>query len=189
MLLLQEGAMAELRNELSRIVNDTDIQSWSAEFDALSNVYSLSIEIVGWHHDDKPFTCGAHALGLHNWDRYFAYQNRDLFADASFFEWLFKNGHLKETPTGMPGKPSLIQYFKRTGPQKRWTHIGRYTSDGRVESKWGKGLLLRHSVWETPSEYGEIAGTYRDITSSDARALFEKYVRGTYAEHCWKDIP
>jgi len=53
-------------------------------------------------------------------------------------------------------------------------HAGKVCA-GMVESKWGKGHLWQHGVYEVPQRYGDIVRFFRQVSREDAIAAFREF--------------
>jgi hypothetical protein len=98
---------------------------------------------------------------------------RHVFAGPAFFEWLLENHMLHEIKEADAQDADLIMYFDNG----QWRHVGLCKRDGRVESKWGLGLLYEHGPWEVPNNYGNEIRFFRSIPPDEAIELFLKYAR------------
>jgi len=110
--------------------------------------------------------------------------DKNMFPGGRFVSWLLEHGHLTQQPTISRG--SLLLYFD--GPI--WRHACLGLPDGRVVSKWGGYLLLRHAVHEVPSDYGKAAQVYGHPGSGCAMELFRAFVEDCeklpeWARHTW----
>lgn len=74
----------------------------------------------------------------------------DVFAGKDFIHWLLKHEYLCEHVLTKKKPGDLVIYFD----DKTFQHIGLLRSNDRVESKWGKGQLYDHALFEVPSSYG-----------------------------------
>ena len=67
---------------------------------------------------------------------------------GEFIEWLLSQGRLAPVAVFERGEGDLIVYCDRGEVR----HSGIVSIPGRVRSKWGKGHVWEHGVWETPAE-------------------------------------
>jgi hypothetical protein len=120
----------------------------------------------------ESFTCGMQVFGFEKWAEYKSFAQDDIFAGCDFYTWLLKNKKLCHQCSNNVCVDDLILYFT---DQPRWEHVGRLQSRDRVRSKWGKGHIYIHQIWEVPSRYGDNARFFRSITDQDAQALFREF--------------
>jgi hypothetical protein len=114
---------------------------------------------------EKGYTCGMYVFDFSKDDP--DYVNLALcgfYAGPAFFEWLLANRILQEVDETDADEDDLIMYFEN----RQWKHVGFWKLNGRVESKWGLGLLYNHETWEVPKHYGDEVRFFRSISSEEA---------------------
>jgi len=117
------------------------------------------------------YTCGMHVLNLSENKEYIkiaGFGFPQVYAGRIVFEWLPENHLLQEVDEAQANENDLIMYFDHG----KWRHVGFWKLNGRVESKWGAGLLYNHGRWEVPTQYGETVRFFRSIASETAIAFF-----------------
>jgi len=124
---------------------------------------------------EKGYTCGMHVFDFSEDPDYINIALRGVYAGPAFFDWLLANQLLQEVDEADAGVDDLIMYFD----DGQWKHVGFRKLNGRVESKWGPGLLYNHGQWEVLKFYGDRARFFRSISPEDA---IEHFVR--YAQSC-----
>lgn len=61
-----------------------------------------------------------------------------------------------------PEKNDIIAYYLEGSKMPIIKHTGRYLGGGRVISKWTKGPIFEHGVFNVPSTYGDVVRFYRE---------------------------
>lgn len=91
-------------------------------------------------------------------------------ADKDFLLFMLRNNNLNEVDFPDVQDENIIVYFDSSQP----THAGNMLK-GRVKSKWGKGLLLEHEIFEVPELYGNEVKFYTNIPFEDCIDAFISY--------------
>lgn len=120
------------------------------------------------------YTCGMYVFdfsGNEEYIRIASFGASEVYAGRAFFEWLLENHLLQEINEAEANENDLIMYFDNG----RWRHVGFWKLNGRVESKWGAGLLYNHGLWEVPTQYGGSVRFFRSLASASAMALFLRF--------------
>jgi hypothetical protein len=115
-------------------------------------------------HSEKGYTCGMYVFDFSKDPDYINIAQQGVYAGRAFFEWLLANHLVQEVDEAGAAVDDLIMYFN----DGRWKHVGFWRLNGRVESKWGLGLLYSHKTWEAPKNYGDEVRFFRSISSEDA---------------------
>lgn len=92
-------------------------------------------------------------------------------ASAEFMVFLLEKHYLDEVKGDDAEGGDLIVYFENGKP----THAGILTESRRVISKWGKGLLLEHQLFEVPAIYGNEYRFYKSPELSICEDAFIEY--------------
>ncbi len=123
------------------------------------------------------FNCFEHALGLIYSEEYKnvlehqkGWKIRPVGADKDFLLFMLWNKYLNEIDSLDVQDGDIIVYFNSDVP----THAGNMLRE-RVKSKWGKGLLLEHEIYEVPELYGEEVKFYKYIPFEDCIEAFIFY--------------
>lgn len=104
-----------------------------------------------------------------------------VYAGRTFFEWLLENHLLQQIEEAEANENDLIMYFN----DGEWRHVGFWKLNGRVESKWGAGLLYNHGRWEVPTQYGETVRFFRAIAPQSAIGYFFRFAASRGVPISW----
>ncbi|MEK9946006.1 MAG: hypothetical protein VW999_08480 [Alphaproteobacteria bacterium] len=182
------AANADLRSALDGITNDRVLlKDHVPRIAALQGRYPHTI--VAQPVDHTPgFNCFAFAFGL--WDqpgyvRIAAAEHRAgesrFFASTAFAGALSRDGAL--IPVGRrdltPG--DVVLY----GTVDKPIHAAQVLDPARVRSKWGRGHLYDHGLWEVPGRYGHTVRFYRAASDAPFLPWFERFVQ---AHPDWPDF-
>lgn len=130
-----------------------------------------SIRLLSVEGDDLRYNCVMFALdGVGNQqylDLLYQLPN-DVHADTRFLKYLIEQGHLILSPDG-----NLIIYFAN----EHITHIGKINAVERIVSKWGRGHLYEHAIFEVPIEYGDNSNRYEPAKNFDFIQSFKEYIK------------
>jgi hypothetical protein len=97
-----------------------------------------------------------------------------VFAGPTFVQWLLEKGSLTEVAEHEARDGDLIVYSDDHGRVK---HAGLTRPGRRVESKWGKGGLFEHGVFEVPVSYGNNARFFSNMSYKEAFRQFGCFAR------------
>jgi hypothetical protein len=100
-----------------------------------------------------------------------------IFPSRQFVQYLIDT-RLREIPLQDAQERDHVLYV---GSQVE--HAGKVAGGG-IESKWGKGHLWRHGVFEVPLRYGDTAKFFRHISQEDSVQAFHEYARIQGAMTC-----
>ena len=119
----------------------------------------------------RKFTCFMYAFGLadSNVVRKISGRLRQVFPGQQFVSFLINN-HLQEVTSKEVGGGDVILYLRG----EIIAHAGKI-ADGRVNSKWGNGLLWNHRIAEVPASYGTDVRYYRAISNQEAERAFVEW--------------
>lgn len=152
--------MDELRHKLTEIT----VQEVSLHADLLeqlslkhkNTIARLPID-DGISCEQEDFMCFEYALRLVFSAEYLGIKEFELRtrihpigASAEFMIFLLERQYLSEIEEENAERGDLVVYFEEGKP----THAGILKESRRVISKWGKGLLLEHQLFEVPAIYG-----------------------------------
>lgn len=167
-----------LREELDRLIdNYADSPEHLAEqvglITSLAAKYGASISLVT---EKKPgeleFNCYQYSFGLADVEvvteimRRYGY----IFPNREFVQHLIAT-RLREIAAKDAKDGDHVLY---AGSQIE--HAGRI-AQGSVESKWGKGHLWRHGLFEIPLRYGDTVRVFQHISQEDSIEAFLDYTR------------
>ena len=164
-----------LRHQLTEMTETAPVHEHPARIEALRPEHGHTIVVVESDFPIERYTCGVHAFYLIEDPTYVKIADCGLgrtFAGREFISFLLQNKLLspRQSPTIVG---DLIVYFDGGTFQ----HVGRMKTDTRVVSKWGKGWLYEHGVWEVPSHYGQ---EIQYFVGPNEDASYELFIR--YAE-------
>ncbi len=166
----------KLRKVLQKIISDEDVFGHAKKIEKLCSEFGCSIRVLS-EYDPKSrenFNCFEYALGL-NANVHIAVlsNSADLGApvDYQFIDYLVELGDLREIEESRIGDNDLVIYFLNSKAQ----HAGRW-NNGRVTSKWDRGLLYNHEIYVTPVKYGE-PRYFSGVQSALAKKRFIEYAR------------
>ena len=92
-------------------------------------------------------------------------------ASAEFMVFLLEKQYLAEINEKNAKCGDLIVYYEAGKP----THAGVLKESRRVISKWGKGLLLEHQLFEVPAIYGNACRIFERPELSVCEDAFIEY--------------
>jgi hypothetical protein len=121
----------------------------------LSSRFDHSIEILRDYDptNKQNYNCFGYALDLHitcHYSTLVTLSELGVLVDSQFINYLIQRDVLKEIPFDEIKIDDLVMYFSNSCP----THAGKWKTN-KVLSKWGRGLLYRHNIYEVPMNYGE----------------------------------
>lgn len=173
-------AKADLRAALDAITSDRVLLK-----DHVPRIGALQARhahtIVAHPVDHTPgFNCFAFAFGLSNQAEYVriaAAEHRAgesrFFASSAFAGALLRDGAL--TPVCRRDlEPDDVALY---GAVDKPVHAGRALDARRIRSKWGRGHLYDHGLWEVPGHYGYVVRFYRAASSVPFPTWFDRFVR------------
>jgi hypothetical protein len=167
----------ELRRKLEEMTESgVEPSNHRALLAEISKEFMNTLQPLESHLPEGGYTCGMYVFQFCENEEYIEIARLrvpHVHAGPTFFEWLIANGLLQEINEADALEDDLIMYFD----SGRWKHVGFWKTNGRVESKWGLGLLYDHGRWEVPRNYGDQARFFRSISADEA---IEHFV--TYAE-------
>ena len=171
----------KLRILLAQITAE-DISRHARLLEKLKTTSGHSIRLVQTDPDQqfhlKEFNCFEYALNLVYSVEYAGICDfeegmfRPIGANDEFAIYLLDNKIISEIPESKAASSDLLMYFKDGKP----THAGKLNRS-MVISKWGKGLLLEHEVFEVPAVYGENVRYFRSLCLDDCEDAFVAYAK------------
>jgi hypothetical protein len=171
----------ELNNTLrERLEEVFEAQGWAEYLALLARVtrdFPNEIVILDSPHPIQRYTCVVHVLEFTEKPEFVAIASRGfnfVIAGPAFLHWLLEQGLLAEVAEADACEGDLVLYFDQGG---RIKHAGLDRRNGRVESKWGKGGLFQHGVFEVPTSYGTTVKLFRRIPWEEALEYFRRYAK------------
>jgi len=120
--------------------------------------------------EENNYNCFLFVLGLHKNTE--VLRKTGGFIYDSFVKHLLDIEALQKTDSPING--DFIVYQDLENYPDNLTHIGSL-DNGKVISKWAWGPLIRHSLWDIPSEYGNDYFYIKAISHAKALELFEAH--------------
>jgi hypothetical protein len=166
-----------MRHELSQITADgTLLQTHAPAIARLSERHPHSISVV---EDDNAgahgYNCFMYALGVRQLPPPLvrvAQQVEEAFPGSAFVVELLEGGRLREVEEAAAHAGCVVIYFENGLPE----HAGIVQQHGFVVSKWGKGHLYRHRLFEVPSIYGDNVRFFEAPQPTEVLRRFADYV-------------
>ena len=122
------------------------------------------------------YKCAVYAFDLVQDPTYIkiaTYDSSEAYAGTEFVEYVLNNGLLTKLAESSQEPGDLAIYFEN----KKVKHIGKVKSDNRIISKWGRGLLWEHDIFEVPADYGNEKRFYAQPSTCTGLDLFCEYAR------------
>lgn len=125
------------------------------------------------------FNCFAFAFGLSDDPTYrqiaaveARVRNRRFFANSDFAAHMLRRC-LTSPVSHRDTQPNDLAFYTAKG---RIVHAARVVSPRRFRSKWGRGHLYDHGLWEVPNRYGHLVRFYSAIEFGAVRRGFADFV-------------
>jgi hypothetical protein len=163
-----------LRSRLTQITEQEPVSQHAHLLEELHTEVTHDIQQQPSAISIAEYTCAVHAFDLVGDERYVEIASSLLgrtFAGKGFIDFLLHQGMLTSRDDGVILLGDLIIYF--CGHDFR--HIGRVVGPDRVLSKWGRGLLVKHGLWEVPEVYGNRVEYFVGLDKELSFALFQRY--------------
>lgn len=174
---MTHGPKNTLRERLEDVF---EAESWSEYLTLLAKVSSQfknKIVLLDSPNPVERYTCVVHVLDFTEKPEFLAIDSRGfnvVIAGPNFLHWLLAKELLTEVAEPDACEGYLVLYFDQNG---RIKHAGLTLGNGRVESKWGKGGLLQHDIFEVPASYGSNVRYFRRVQSDQALEYFKCYAK------------
>jgi hypothetical protein len=142
-----------LREKLQQMIEVDDIDQHPRLLRELSRGCPNSVLLLESEHPIERYTCLVHALEFTEKPEYLAiakYPFKTTYAGPEFAHWLIDRGNLRVRPETEATPGDLLFYFE----QGHFKHAAVLLSGRRAVSKWGKGHLFEHDIFEVPQSYG-----------------------------------
>ncbi len=162
-----------LREKLQLITEVQDVSEHPALLVNLTSECPNSIRITESPHRIDQYKCLMHVLDFTGKPEYVDIASRiHLYAGTDFAHWLFERGHLVEVSQTEVKEGDFVFYCS----EGNFKHVGLWQSGDRVLSKWGKGHLYDHEIFEVPMSYGAEVRFYNRLPYEEAFDLFKQFV-------------
>ena len=164
----------ELRKELERITND--LADHDRIGDQIGRIADLALRFphsisIAQRAETCQFNCYQYSFNLVNVGRVDERITRGKFPDREFARYLIET-QLTEVALEDAGENDHLIYSA-----EEIQHAGRIR-EGIVESKWGRGHLWRHQIYEVPSNYGDIVRCFSHMPQTHAIRAFVEWAEG-----------
>ena len=172
----------KLRKFLDVVTKSKPVSRHRALVEDRRSEYMHSIFAVESKVDVDTYTCAVHAFDLIEDPTYLKIANhniREAFAGKKFVKYVLENKLLTALPKTSQGLSDLIIYFKNN----EFKHIGKVNSGNRIISKWGRGLLWKHDIWEVPERYGNEKRFYALPSTCTGLDMFCEYAETRRFHH------
>lgn len=166
-----------LREKLEAIFDARDWSEYISLLGTAKREFLNGIVLLESRHPIARYTCVVHVFDFTERPEFIAIASRGfnvVIAGPRFAEWLLEHGLLAEVGEAEAQERDLILYFGEDGGVK---HAGLNLGNGRVESKWGKGGLFRHGIFEVPASYGDTVKFFRRVPWEEALEYFKQYAK------------
>lgn len=171
------GQTNALRNKLEEVFEAQDWSEYLSRLTAATRGFPNAIVLLNSPYPIERYTCVVHVFEFTEKPEFVAIASRGfnvVIAGPRFVEWLLEHRLLTEVSEAEMREGDLILYFDPSG---RIKHAGLNRGNGRVESKWGKGGLFQHNIFEIPASYGSTVRFFRRIPSEEALQHFKQYAK------------
>lgn len=145
--------MEELRKQLSIMTQNENVANHEAILTSITEGLPNSIRVLPSKVPLDRYTCIVHVFDFTEKPEYVdiaKFGTGRVFGSTEFVHWMLDRGELEEIQSQECQKGDIILYFA-TG---KVAHGGLVSTNSRVVSKWGMGLLCKHEVFEIPATYG-----------------------------------
>lgn len=144
--------MVNLRQKLQKLTQCEDLEKQLVLMANLQKEFNHHIKLQRKINckNDKKYNCFMYALDVSHSEeiKSILQSNEDIAFGTKFIQRLVNSGILPRSQSG-----SIIVYFEDNKP----VHAGKFShGNKRVISKWGKGHLWEHEIFEIPFTYGKL---------------------------------
>lgn len=165
-----------LRRKLDEVFEAREWPEYLRILDAVTRDLPNGIKLLDSPYPIQRYTCVVHVFEFTEKPEYTAMASRGfnvVFAGPAFVHWLLEKQLLTEVSQADACEGDLILYFDR---DRRVKHAG-LNRNGHVESKWGKGGLFQHGLFEIPSSYGTSVRFFRRVSYKEALEHFRRFAK------------
>lgn len=163
--------MVNLRQKLEELTQTHDLERQLILMRDLQKAFNhkIALKIKVDNNDDKKYNCFMHALDVSHSEeiKSILQSNEDIIFGTKFIQKLINSRILSPSQSG-----TIIVYFGDNKP----IHAGKFSyANKRVISKWGKGHLWEHEIFEIPFTYGELFKLFNSITPQLVTKEFQEF--------------
>ena len=168
----------EFRQRLDDIIKTQDISVHIEMIETLREKYNHSIMLK---HAILPgqseFRCYEYAFDLVDWQEHELAKVLEGFAQGhrDFIWFLICAQILKTIDRCSVTSGDVAIYFSESD----LLHAGKYDS-GKIVTKWGKGHVWEHGLWEVPTSYGARVKWYAKPSPQDMKLSVGRYEEYLY---------
>lgn len=164
--------MADLRQKLKKLTQCCDLERQLILMDDLRKRFNHHIKLQERidSNSDIKYNCFMYALNVSRSEeiKNTLQQHENVSFGTKFIQELINNGVLFPSQVG-----TIILYFRGN----RTVHAGKIShTTKRVISKWGKGHLWKHDIFEVPSLYGDLFKLFDSVTPQLIIKEFQEFV-------------
>jgi hypothetical protein len=163
-----------LRSAITEITERSPVEEHLSRLQELGQRLNHGIKPVESQEPLESYTCAVHAFHLVANPTYVevaSYGLRLTFAGKDFVEFLMRNGTLQPIEEDSAQQGDIVVYLDGIN----FCHVARLISPGRALSKWGRGLLVEHGLWEVPTSYGMRIEYFANLSPDASFAAFIQY--------------
>jgi len=175
--LMTIGQGTTLRGKLEEVFEARDWSEYLALLAAATRDFPNGIALLDSPYPIERYTCVVHVFEFTEKLEFVAIASRGfnvIIAGPKFVQWLLEKGLLTEVGEAEAREGDMIIYFDEESQIK---HAGLRRGNGRVESKWGKGGLFQHGLFEVPASYGTTVRFFRRVPWEEALEYFKRYAK------------
>jgi len=168
--------MTRLREELQSMTELEDVSQHPAILEEIRRRSAHSILLVQSRFPIAHYTCLMHVMAFAGSKEYQAIASRGLnvvFAGSEFAHWLIERGDITEISSMSSSERKMVFYFA----DNRFKHAALFKKGHRLVSKWGRGHLYEHEVWEVPKTYGGSIRIFERLTYDKALSQFIRFAK------------
>lgn len=163
---INDNTLRQRLDEITKDADEIELKNQIEQVEMLALEHSHSITLIKENVPGSPtFTCYGFSFGLvgvHINSVILRYPGRDFV--ESLIGLLLQEVNPEQAEDG-----DHVLYFVQ-----QLEHAGKVQGT-MVESKWGKGHLWRHGVYEVPQKYGDTVRFFRQISHEEAVAAFRAF--------------
>jgi hypothetical protein len=121
------------------------------------------------------FNCVVLSFGLQDDVDYrsIVHTHPGVYAGRDFMNYVLDRNLLTPVESEAARPNDMAVYFKDGG----FTHTGRVMVNGTIVSKWGRGQIYRHALWEVPFSYGHEMRFFKTPELKTARDIFQAFAK------------
>lgn len=163
-----------LRSAITDITEGSSVEEHVGLLEELRQRLGHTIRPVESQESLAGYTCAVHAFHLVANPTYVDVASFGLgrtFAGKDFVEFFMRTDTQHPIDEVATQPDDLVVYFNGDD----FCHVGRLISPGRVLSKWGRGLLVVHGLWEVPTSYGTRVAYFRNLSPDASLDAFLRY--------------